>query len=138
MEKSAGIILFREKKGKREYLLLKHNCKTEYWNFPKGRMEKEEREEETALREAKEETGLKKIELVPGFKEIAKYFYKKEGKTIYKEVVWFLGKVLGGEGKVSREHLELKWCGYKGALERLGFKNSKRLLRKAEGKGKGL
>lgn len=132
MEKSAGIILFREKKGKREYLLLKYQYKTEFWGLAKGNIEEGENEEETALREAKEETSLEKIELVPGFKEVEKYFYKKEGKTVYKEVVWFLGEVREGEGKVSGEHLELKWCGLEEALRLMKFKNLRELLEKAE------
>jgi len=137
MERSAGVILFKEKKEdkkrERKYLLLKYKYKTEFWGFAKGLIEKGEKEEETALREVEEETGLKKIKLRPGFKEREKYFYKREGKTVYKEVVWFLGEVLDkSAGKVSGEHLELKWCSFEEALKLLKFKNSKELLKKAE------
>ncbi|MEW5896231.1 MAG: NUDIX domain-containing protein [Nanoarchaeota archaeon] len=133
MEKSAGIILFREKNGKREYLLLKYAFKTVFWSFSKGIIEKNETPQETALREAKEETGLRNIEIIPGFEEKTSFFKQVEGKRVYKEVIWFLGKVPDdAEGKVSEEHEELKWFPVQEALKNLKYESE--LLVKAEKK----
>ena len=85
-EKSCGAIIFKDGK----YLLLKYEWG--HWGFVKGNIEKNEGLEETFFREAEEEAGLKREELVviEGFKEKINYFYRKEGKTIYKEVIYLL------------------------------------------------
>ena len=122
-KRSAGVILFRERKGRREYLVLQYDFKSNYWGLSKGEIEKGESEEEAALREASEETGLVKVELIPPFKEKTSYFFTFEGKKVYKEVVWFLGKVRDyKEGKVSGEHTDLRWLHYKEAFTLLKFK----------------
>ncbi len=132
MKRSAGVVLFREKKGKREYLLLQYN-EPDYWGLSKGGIEKGEIEEETALREAKEETNLQKVQLIPHFKEKTSYFFIWEGKRMYKEVTWFLGKVLEkNDGKVSWEHTALVWLSYRKALTRLKFKKDRLVVEKAE------
>ncbi|MFZ5500518.1 MAG: NUDIX domain-containing protein, partial [Candidatus Micrarchaeota archaeon] len=53
-EKSCGIVLFSEDGG-RLYLLLHYTAG--HWDFPKGHVEADESEAETALRELLEETG---------------------------------------------------------------------------------
>ena len=131
MKHSAGVILFREKKGKREYLLLQYEA--DYWGFCKGEIEKNESEEETALREVREETSLKKIRLIPKFKEKTSYFFTIERKKVYKEVVWFLGKVLDkNDGKVSWEHSALIWLPYDEAISKIKFKKDLLVVEKAE------
>ena len=75
-EKSAGAIIFK-KNGKVKYLFLKKKYKTEYWDLPKGKMERGENEEETVKREVEEETGMKNLRFVPGFKEKINYYYKR-------------------------------------------------------------
>ena len=131
MEKSAGVVLFRNKKNK-EYLVLKHHLNTNYWGLVKGHIEPGEKEEETILRETEEETQLKEIKIIPGFSEKTNYFYKRDGKISYKEVIWYLGEVLDQEdGKVSPEHEELKWVAYEEALKLLKYKKDREVLIKA-------
>ena len=134
MEHSAGLILFREKNNKREYLLLYSEYITKYWSFSKGTIEKNEIPEQTAIREANEETNLKNIKFVKGFEEKYSYFKKTtNNKTILKQVDWFLGKVLDeNNGKISEEHLDLVWLPYEKAIEKLTYNNDKELLTKAE------
>ncbi len=137
METAAGMILFREKnvdrKKKREYLILKYNTADHYWGFAKGHLEQGETEEQAAFREVEEETGLTNIELIEGFKEKTKYFFKQDEKVISKDVTWFLGKVNDEQdGFVSNEHEELRWLKYEEAVKLLSFKEYKLLLEKAE------
>ena len=57
-------------KGEPVYLLLRYPSvkpKKEYWDLPKGHMEKGEQEKDTVVREVREETGLEDIEIFDGF-----------------------------------------------------------------------
>lgn len=60
MERSAGAIVFYDNQGIREYLLLYSSGGRGlgYWGFPKGHVEKNETDEEAALRETFEEKCL--------------------------------------------------------------------------------
>ena len=72
-EKSCGAVVFKQQKdGSVKYLLLHYEAG--HWDFPKGKQEKNEKEEQTAAREIKEETGIEDIEFVDGFREMVKYF----------------------------------------------------------------
>ena len=133
IEKSAGAIIFR-KDGNTIYYLLLHypsENKKEYWGFPKGRIEKGEKLEETAKREVEEETGLKDLVFIKGFKEWEKYFFKREKQNIFKIATFLLAETKNKEIKISWEHLDFKWLPFKEAFDKLTFKNSKEFLKKA-------
>ena len=135
MEKSAGMVLFRERKRLREYLLLKSTYMTPFWGFAKGRPEAGEEELDAARREAREETGLQEVEIIPQFREKTSYFKTVNGQKVHKEVIWFLGKALDRQdGQVSSEHEELCWLPYPEALQTVTYKQEKGLLMKAEKK----
>jgi len=136
VERSAGGIIFKEEKGKVFYLLLhypsiSHRAEKNYWDFPKGHIEKGEKLEETIMREAKEETGLKDLKLIEGFKEWFKYFFKWKGKNILKFVTYYLVETKNKEVKISGEHIGYEWFPYEEAIEKLTFKNAKEILKKA-------
>ena len=99
--------------------------------MPKGHIEKGEDEIGTIKREVEEETGLRDINLVEGFKEAIKYFFKWEGKTVLKFVTFYLAETKIREIKVSQEHIGFKWLPYKEALEQITFKNAKKILQRA-------
>ncbi len=128
-EKSCGAIVFKRQKDGIKYLLLHYGAG--HWDFPKGKQEKNETEEMAAAREIKEETGIENIELVENFNETVKYFYKKNEKTVYKEVIFFLAETHQEEIKLSSEHIGYAWLGYENAFKKLTFNNAKELLRKA-------
>ena len=129
-EKSCGAIVFkRQKDNSAKYLLLHYGAG--HWDFPKGKQEKNEKEEQTALREIKEETGLEDTDLLDSFKESVKYFYKKDEETIFKEVIYFLAETHADEIILSSEHIGYAWLGYDHAFKKLTFNNAKELLNKA-------
>ncbi|MFH1276206.1 MAG: NUDIX domain-containing protein [Candidatus Woesearchaeota archaeon] len=133
MEKSCGIILFRNINKKREYLILKYANHQDYWGLCKGTVEKGETEQQTALREATEETGLKEIQLVKEFHEKIHYFYPKEGHQIYKEVIYFLGEVLdSNNSKISAEHEELLWLPFTEAINQITHIKDQDVVKKSE------
>ncbi|MBI2659078.1 NUDIX domain-containing protein [Candidatus Woesearchaeota archaeon] len=129
-EKSCGTIVFIRQKEGIKYLLLHYEAG--HWDFPKGHMERNEKEEMTASREIREETGIEDIELADGFREIIAYFYKRNNETIHKEVVFFLAKSATDEVTISKEHIGYAWMGYEHALNKLTYNNAKELLRKAD------
>ena len=132
-ERSAGLVLFREGGGTREYLLLLYPHSKVYWGFCKGHVEKGESDEVAALREVIEETGLSQVALVVGFSATIRYFMVFENHQVSKEVTFFLGKVDGDfQGRVSSEHLDLCWLPYPLALVRLKYKKDKDVLVRAE------
>lgn len=129
IERSAGAIIFR-RDTKIKYLLLHYEAG--HWDFPKGNIEEGEIEEETAKREVWEETGIKDIHFLQGFKEKIHYFYKKEGKTIYKEVTFFLAETKTTKVILSFEHIGYKWLSYDEAIKQLTYKTAKEVLKKAK------
>lgn len=129
-EKSCGAVIFRVG-TESEYLLLHYEAG--HWDFVKGHVEKGESEEETVRRETVEETGIKNISFVSDFRERIDYFYRRRGRTVSKEVIFYLIRNMGDEQvEISGEHTGYEWLPYLKALERLTYRNAKETLRKAE------
>ena len=120
--KSCGCIIIENNK----VLLIQQ--KKGNWGFPKGRVEKNETECETAIREVKEETNLDvKIEDV-NKKYVDSYFAKKNE---FKEVVFFLAKRIGGEIKPQENEIKkVEWVDLIGAINRITMKSTKILYQK--------
>jgi|WetSurMetagenome_2_1015567.scaffolds.fasta_scaffold850645_1 bis(5'-nucleosidyl)-tetraphosphatase len=136
-EKSAGAVLFRlekdgEGRGKEKvfYLVLHYHFKGDYWDFARGKIEKGETELQTARREIKEETGLE-VQFVNGFEERTSWFYRLEGKNVFKQTVYFLAEAGDRKVQISSEHLGFDWLEYHEAMERLTYKNTKAILTSA-------
>ncbi|HDN96282.1 MAG: diadenosine tetraphosphate hydrolase [Thermoplasmata archaeon] len=127
VERSCGAVIFKDKK----YLLLKYEWG--HWGFVKGNIEKGETLEQTFLREAEEEAGLKKedLEIIYGFNEKISYYYRREGKTIYKEVIYLLAESKTFDVKLSHEHTAYAWLPYEEALEKITYENDRNVLKKA-------
>ncbi len=135
IEKSAGAVVFRKEDNDIYYLLLNYpsssKSTTDYWDFPKGHQESGEKELDAAKREVEEETGLKDLRFVQGFKEWLKYFFKFEGRNIFKIVVFYLAETNTKDIKISSEHIGYKWLSCEEALKQLTFQNAKEILKKA-------
>ena len=130
-EKSCGAVLFKwQKDHTAKYLILHYEAG--HWDFPKGHMEKNEKEEQTALRELKEETGIEDVEVLDGFRESVNYYFKKGEETIYKEVIFFLVQSATEDVQLSSEHIGYAWLSFDHAFKKLTFNSSKELLKKAD------
>lgn len=111
------------------------------WEFPKGGREREESEEETAIRECKEETGLSCVRLVPGYRAIDIYVFHRSGTRIKKRVVYFLALVEDPSSMKSepdgREHILdpegrwYQWLTYEEARKTLYHAGQRRVLASA-------
>ncbi|MGI0003827.1 MAG: NUDIX domain-containing protein, partial [Candidatus Nitrosotenuis sp.] len=87
---------------------------------------------EAALREAMEETGIIDIKFSEGFEEKIQYSYQFNGKTVRKEVVFFLAKTNTRDVKISHEHLDYIWLEFNEALQKTTYQNAKNLLIKSK------
>src|SRR3989338_3789144 len=131
-EKSCGAVVFkRQKDGSVKYLLLHYEAG--HWDFPKGHQEKNEKEEQTAVREIMEETGIEDIEFVDGFRDTINYYYKKGEDTVFKEAVFFLAQSATDKIQLSSEHIGYAWLSCEHAHKKLTYNNSKEVLKKADG-----
>ena len=106
-EKSCGAIVYLKKGSETLYLMLHYEAG--HWDFVKGNVEEGESDRETALRELKEETGIADARFLGGFREKISYFYKRQGATVYKEVVFFLMEAKNMNVKLSFEHVAFDW-----------------------------
>jgi diadenosine hexaphosphate hydrolase (ATP-forming) len=86
-EVSAGGVVFRRKNGRTEILLIEDRYSR--WTLPKGKREKGETNEETALREIREETGVSGRILRPLTSVHYRYFHPDHG-DVEKEVHYYL------------------------------------------------
>lgn len=128
-EKSCGAVVFLKKESTTKYLLL--NYTAGHWDFVKGNVEPNESEKETVTRELKEETSITDAQFIEGFKETISYFYRRQGLTIHKEVVFFLMESPTEKVQLSFEHIGYIWLDYQQSMEKLTFKNAKDTLQKA-------
>ena len=126
-EKSCGIIPIINNDGKTKVVLIKQN--NGVIGFPKGHVESNETEEQTALRECLEETGLK-AKIVGGFKEEITYFMEEH--NAYKTVVFFVGMVDDPNfHKQESEINDIYLVEVEEALNLITFDATKELLLKA-------
>ena len=125
-EKSCGIILINK-----DNVLLLH-YPSGHWDFPKGHVDGDEKEEDTAKRELFEETGIKDVIFIDGFRYATSYHYRRGRHIYHKKVVYFLGKTSINDVVISHEHQGFKWCGWNESQETLTFVNSRIILSEAE------
>ncbi len=127
-EKSCGAVVFRKNKNDVKLLLVKnHNGR--HWSFPKGHIEENESEEETAIREIKEETNLDVV-IMDNFREVSNYC--PFGK-IRKEVVFFLARTTGDNIKLQESEIDsFLWVDIAGAKKLCSYDNDFNLIDKAD------
>ena len=126
-EKSCGVITYIMIDNVIHYLLVEQN--NGFNCFPKGHVEENETEEETALRECYEETGTKP-ELIKSFRESIDYYMPDYDAM--KEVVFFIGKINNLDyQRQEKEIKEIKICKYEEAYQLLTYDNWQQLLYKA-------
>ena len=129
-EKSCGAVVFHRNNSETNYLLLRYEAG--HWDFVKGNVEPGETEKETTIRELSEETGIADASFVDGYREKISYYYKRQGSTVYKEVVFFLMETKTTDVKLSFEHIGYSWLPYEATMEKLTFKNARDVLQKAQ------
>lgn len=122
-EISCGAVISKPDENK--LLVIKHS-NGGHWGFPKGHVENNETEEETAKREILEETGIH-AEIDTGFRYVVTYL-PKPGVT--KDVVYFAAKALDiNTTPQQAEVTDIKWMTPEEAEKTFTFKDYKDVLR---------
>ena len=126
IEKSCGAVVFTKENGFLQYLIIE--SKEGIFGFPKGHVEGDETEKETALREILEETGLT-VELNEQFRLEDRYWIHRKNEKILKQVVYFLAEYayqtpVAQETELNAIHL----MDYETAMKAFQFESSKRIL----------
>jgi len=125
-EKSCGAIIIKIEGAKIYTLLIQ--MWGGHWSFPKGHVENNETEIETAKREIKEETNLDVV-LDTRFREVSTYSPKI---NVIKDVVFFIGiakcdNVINQASEVK----DSKWVEITDALNLVTFENDRKILKSA-------
>ncbi|MBQ8439184.1 MAG: NUDIX domain-containing protein [Clostridia bacterium] len=128
LEKSCGTIPYTVKDDKIHYLLLRAKDDG-YCGFPKGHVEANETEEETAFRETWEEASIKSVINSDFRYEIS---YKMDNGN-EKLVVYFLASFFGQEPSHNDgfEHHDYLLLPFEKACQMLTFENARTMLKEA-------
>ena len=122
-EKSCGAIVYTNVNGERLYLV--EQMLGGHWGVPKGHVEENETEEETALREIKEEVGLDVI-IESGFRTVETYS-PKDG--FIKDVVYFVAYCKSMDTTMQAEEVrDIKWVKIKAATDLIEFQDMQEIM----------
>lgn len=114
LEKSCGAVIYKIEDGRLLFLI--EHTRSGHTSIPKGHVEADETELETAAREIKEETNLE-VEFDSGFRTVVHYPTKKSPD---KEVVFFVAvPVTEDLIPQEKEIASLEWMPYEEAYKAL-------------------
>ena len=119
-EKSCGCIII----DNRKVLLVKQTSGD--WGFPKGHVENNETEIETAIRETKEETNID-VEIDEKHRYVIEYSPKE---NVWKEVVYYIAKMKSDTCIPQESEIEkIEWLVFEEALSKLTYNNTREILK---------
>ena len=122
-EKSCGAVVYKVEDG--QLLFLVEHMVKGHISIPKGHVEGNETEEETALREIREETGLE-VELDTVFRHETSW---SPSEGIMKQVIFFCAKPIGGMLKNQEEEVSLlRWLPYREAIDTVTYDSVREVL----------
>lgn len=125
-EKSCGAVVYKKEKDKL-YILIEE-MKGGHFSIPKGHVEDNETEVETALREIKEETNLD-VALDSNFREVVSY---SPYQNCIKDVIFFIAEAKTFDTKEQLiEVSKIYWLEPFDAINKLTFESDKEVVRKA-------
>ena len=125
-EKSCGAVIYKVENETILYYLIKQN--KGHVSFPKGHVEENETEEETAIREIKEETNIEVL-IDNKFREVSTY---SPALNIVKDVIFFVALAIRENIKPQKSEVEeVLILNYEDAYKCLTYKRDKEILEKA-------
>lgn len=129
-EMSAGGMVYRQADDGYYFVLILDAY--DKWTFPKGHVDKGEKEETAALREIGEETGLKNLKSKGYLGETEVKVHKPNEKPFRKLIKYYLVESQDEALMVpdTSELKDVKWYTAKQALDILGYENAKDIFKK--------
>lgn len=124
-QKSIGAVILNPQNE----VLIMYSAANKYWEFPKGKVERGEKELDTLKREVHEETGIRRFRLNPAFRESIYYSFRVKNAIINKVVIYYLFKT-GAQIQVSDEHADYKWVSLDEVDTHLKHINQKNLVKR--------
>lgn len=125
-EKSCGAVVIRKIDKNIETLIIQ--MLGGHWSFPKGHVENNETEIETALREIKEETNLDVV-IDTRFREISTYSPKPD---VLKDVIYFIAISKCDDVIIQKEELlNASWVEIHEAVNQITYEDDRKILKKA-------
>lgn len=122
-EKSCGAVVYTRINEEIRYLIVQ--MQLGHFGFPKGHVERNETEVQTALREIKEETGIN-ANINPDFRTSVEY---SPYEGCIKEVVYFIAYTDDTETVCQEAEIKgIQWLTFEQALTVLTHKNDKDIL----------
>jgi len=123
----AGGVVFREKNGHKEFLLVSAKNFPFIWVLPKGHIKKSETEVKAAIREVKEESGIKAAIISKiGNAERRRWNFRKQ-------VVAFYQMRYEAEFEKNKENRKIEWLSLDDAINKLFYCDQKEILKKLGG-----
>ena len=138
VERSAGGVLIRGDGSQNEVCLIQVPTRggNPSWRLPKGWIEPDENSQEAAVRETREETGCNG-KILSELSEI-EYWYTRRGDEpgerirVQKIVQFYVMKYTDGDiADHDHEVEEVRWYGFKDALDTISYDAEKRVLQEA-------
>jgi len=131
-ERSSGGVIFKKENGQYKVILISRKNGT-VWCLPKGKVEKNEKIEQTALREVKEETGLEGE--IRHYLNDVHYWYidKKRGLRLNKTVHFFLLEYKSGNIDMHDDEADaVEWFDLDTAIEKDTYETEQKTLKEAK------
>lgn len=128
-EVSSGAVVFTRKENNIYFAIVK--SLEGYYGFPKGHIEGNETEEETALRQIYEEIGIR-AQIITGFRTIDEHPVPNK-KDVIKRIIYFVAEYDKQQLCYQEDELEGAYLmTYEEAMDAFQFESSKRILNEAK------
>ncbi|TGZ54261.1 purine phosphoribosyltransferase family protein Apf [Temnothorax americanus] len=127
-QRACGLVIFRRFQGTIQYLLMQTSYGDHHWTPPKGHVDPDESDMETALRETREEAGFVPNDLK--IFEDARHEMTYEVKGRPKIVIYWLAELLNPDKPVrlSDEHQAFDWLPLREACDRARYDEMRKAL----------
>ena len=123
---AGGIVIRRGERGPEVVLAGRQGM----WVLPKGTPDRDERIEETAVREVREETGLD-VRIVRPLGTV-EYWFALPRQRVHKIVHFFLMEATGGDtSRHDHEYEDVRWVPVEEARRLLSFQTYRAMLERA-------
>ncbi|XP_039307719.1 uncharacterized protein LOC113004773 isoform X3 [Solenopsis invicta] len=127
-QRACGLVIFRRFRGTIQYLLMQTSYGEHHWTPPKGHVDPNESDMETALRETWEEAGFLPNDLKIFEDARHEMTYEVNGKP--KIVIYWLAQLLNPDKPVrmSNEHQAFDWLPLHDACDRAKYDEMRKAL----------